>query len=111
MLLANPAFSERCGRDPAGERLASLFDDETLEDALVEQGFRLPLREVTFMGQALLLDATPITEGPGEGERHLAGGLLTLYEPNRIGERLAALHHDHAEGSRCSSAIPSRSAP
>ncbi|MCF3998607.1 Fis family transcriptional regulator, partial [Pseudomonas aeruginosa] len=77
---------------------ASLFDDETLEDALVEQGFRLPLREVTFMGQALLLDATPITEGPGEGERHLAGGLLTLYEPNRIGERLAALHHDHAEG-------------
>ena len=50
------------------------------------------------MGQALLLDATPITEGPGEGERHLAGGLLTLYEPNRIGERLAALHHDHAEG-------------
>lgn len=98
VLLANPAFSERCGRDPAGERLASLFDDETLEDALVEQGFRLPLREVTFMGQALLLDATPITEGPGEGERHLAGGLLTLYEPNRIGERLAALHHDHAEG-------------
>ncbi|WP_410966494.1 hypothetical protein, partial [Salmonella sp. SAL4449] len=70
VLLANPAFSERCGRDPAGERLASLFDDETLEDALVEQGFRLPLREVTFMGQALLLDATPITEGPGEGERH-----------------------------------------
>ncbi|WP_164576479.1 sigma 54-interacting transcriptional regulator, partial [Pseudomonas viridiflava] len=29
---------------------------------------------------------------------HLAGGLLTLYLPNRIGERLSALHHDHAEG-------------
>ena len=40
-----------------------------------------------------MLDAVPITEG-----EHLAGALLTLYLPNRIGERLSALHHDHAEG-------------
>ncbi|MGV8769473.1 Fis family transcriptional regulator, partial [Pseudomonas aeruginosa] len=46
----------------------------------------------------LLLDAPPITEGPGEGELHLAGGLRTRYGPNRIGECLAALHPDHAEG-------------
>jgi transcriptional regulator of aroF, aroG, tyrA and aromatic amino acid transport len=49
----------------------------------------LPLREITVNGQTLLLDATPITD---------AGALLTLYQPNRIGERLSALHHDHAEG-------------
>ncbi|MEG0248762.1 MAG: sigma 54-interacting transcriptional regulator, partial [Pseudomonas sp.] len=56
---------------------------------LMENGFHLPMREVLLNGQTLLLDATPITN---------AGALLTLYPPNRIGERLSALHHDHAEG-------------
>jgi TyrR family helix-turn-helix protein len=49
-------------------------------------------------GQALLLEATPISETVDSGQRRLAGALLTLYEPSRIGARLAALHHDHAEG-------------
>ena len=65
---------------------------------MLEQHFRLPLREVTLNGQALLLDATPISETGDTGLHQLAGGLLTLYAPNRIGERLAALHHDHVEG-------------
>ncbi|WPO99272.1 sigma-54-dependent transcriptional regulator [Pseudomonas sp. HR96] len=89
VLLANPALLALCGRDPAGESLAQLFAEPSLLQALREQGFRLPLREVTLDGQTLLLDATPITD---------AGALLTLYPPNRMGERLAALHHDHAEG-------------
>ncbi|MGH8436293.1 MAG: sigma-54-dependent transcriptional regulator [Pseudomonas sp.] len=93
VLLANPALSALCGHDPAGQPLAELFVDPALSRALIEQGFRLPLREVSLNGQALLLDAMPITEG-----EHLAGALLTLYPPNRIGGRLAALHHDHAEG-------------
>jgi TyrR family helix-turn-helix protein len=70
VLLANPALIALLG-------------------TLLENGFRLPLREITLNGQTLLLDATPITD---------AGALLTLYQPNRIGERLSALHHDHAEG-------------
>lgn len=89
VLLANPALVAVCGREPAGESLAQLFADPGLLETLLEQGFRLPLREVTLDGQTLLLDATPITD---------AGALLTLYPPNRMGERLAALHHDHAEG-------------
>ncbi len=93
VLLANPAFIALCGHEPAGEPLAALFDDQTLQPSLIEHGFRLPLREVTLNGQELLLDTVPITEAD-----HLAGTLLTLYPPNRIGERLAALHHDHADG-------------
>ena len=113
VLLANPALIALYGREPAGEGVSELFNDpgllETLLehgfrlplreitvngqtlllDALLEHGFRLPLREITVNGQTLLLDATPITN---------AGALLTLYQPNRIGEQLSALHHDHAEG-------------
>jgi len=88
-LLANPALIALIGREPAGEPVAELFADDGLQNALLENGFRLPLREVTLNGEAFLLDATPITD---------AGALLTLYQPSRIGERLSALHHDHAEG-------------
>lgn len=89
VLLANPALIALYGREPNGESVAELFADPALLDALLEHGFRLPLREIIVNGQTFLLDATPITD---------AGALLTLYQPNRIGERLSALHHDHAEG-------------
>src|SRR5471030_1852557 len=89
VLLANPALIALYGREPAGESITELFADPALLDALLENGFRLPLREITVNGQTLLLDATPITD---------AGALLTLYQPSRIGERLSALHHDHPEG-------------
>ncbi|WP_213879203.1 sigma-54-dependent transcriptional regulator [Pseudomonas sp. dw_358] len=89
VLLANPALVALYGHQPEGQSVAELFAEPALLDALLEHGFRLPLREVTLDGQTLLLDATPITD---------AGALLTLYPPNRMGERLAALHHDHAEG-------------
>jgi TyrR family helix-turn-helix protein len=89
VLLGNPALIALYGREPAGESVSELFNDPGLLDTLLEHGFRLPLREITVNGQTLLLDATPITD---------AGALLTLYQPNRIGEQLSALHHDHAEG-------------
>ena len=98
VLLANPALIELCGQQPDGLGIGELFADNDLHQALLDQGFRLPMREVTLKGQALLLDAQPITEGVDGGARQLAGGLLSLYAPSRIGERLAALHHDHAEG-------------
>lgn len=89
VLLANPALIALCGREPAGESLTALFDDADLQRTLIAHHFRLPMHEVSLGGQTLLLDAMPITD---------AGALLTLYQPNRIGERLSALHHDHAEG-------------
>eukprot|EP01030_Chromulinospumella_sphaerica_P002765 gene2765-2704_t len=89
VLLANPALIALCGREPAGESLSALFDDADLQSTLIAHHFRLPMHEVSLGGHTLLLDAMPITD---------AGALLTLYQPNRIGERLSALHHDHAEG-------------
>ncbi|MFI8374009.1 sigma-54-dependent transcriptional regulator [Pseudomonas helleri] len=89
VLLANPALVALYGHEPTGESIGELFSDPGLLGVLLSNGFRLPLREVTLNGHPLMLDATPITD---------AGALLTLYQPSRIGERLAALHHDHAEG-------------
>ena len=89
VLLANPALVALYGHEPTGESIGELFNDPGLLSVLLSNGFRLPLREVTLNGHPLMLDATPITD---------AGALLTLYQPSRIGERLAALHHDHAEG-------------
>jgi TyrR family helix-turn-helix protein len=94
VLLANPTLVNLYGREPAGEPLSSLFAELDLAQTLIDKGFRLPMCEVSFQGQALLLDATPISGGVDA----LVGGLLTLYPPSRIGERLASLHHDHAEG-------------
>lgn len=89
VLLANPALVALYGHEPTGESIGELFSDPGLLGVLLSNGFRLPLREVTLNGHPLMLDATPITD---------AGALLTLYQPSRIGEQLAALHHDHAEG-------------
>jgi transcriptional regulator of aroF, aroG, tyrA and aromatic amino acid transport len=89
ILLANPALIALYGRDPREAFISELVGDPQLLATLVDHGFRLPLREVLLNGQTLLLDATPITD---------AGALITLYPANRMGERLAALHHDHAEG-------------
>ena len=97
VLLANPKLVNLYGGDPTGEPLSNLFPAPELAQSLVDKGFRLPMCEVHFNGQDLLLDATPIT-GASPHARFLAGGLLTLYPPSRIGERLASLHHDHAEG-------------
>ncbi|MBT8769557.1 sigma-54-dependent transcriptional regulator [Metapseudomonas boanensis] len=94
VLLANPTLVSLYGHEPAGEPLSNLFAEPDLAQNLIDKGFRLPMCEVSFKGQALLLDATPISGGTDA----LVGGLLTLYPPSRIGERLASLHHDHAEG-------------
>jgi transcriptional regulator of aroF, aroG, tyrA and aromatic amino acid transport len=93
VLLANPALVDMCNRPPEGLSIAALFADDALQQSLLAAGFHQPLREVHFAGQPLLLDAQPITE-----DGRLTGGLLTLYAPSRMGQRLAALHHDHAEG-------------
>jgi len=97
VLLANPSFVRLCGHDPNGESLERLFNNSDLVASLVMKSFRLPMCEVSLHGQDLLLESTPISSGADSSQR-LAGGLLTLYPPSRIGGRLASLHHDHAEG-------------
>ncbi|MBF8730255.1 MULTISPECIES: sigma-54-dependent transcriptional regulator [Pseudomonas] len=94
VLLATPTLVRLLGREPAGEPLSNLFTEPRLAQNLIDKGFRLPMCEVSFQGQALLLEATPISGGADA----LVGGLLTLYPPSRIGERLASLLHDPGEG-------------
>ncbi len=83
IVLANPAFQRMA--EPS-MTLAELFNDQALTGELLEQGFRLPMREVIVQGQAFLLDVVPLT-----GDEQQAGALLTLYQPSRIGGRLSAL--------------------
>ncbi|TWI57357.1 TyrR family helix-turn-helix protein [Pseudomonas duriflava] len=99
ILLANPAFAALAGDSfaPQEATLAELFGDAVLQEELLRQGFRIPMREVTLQGQALLLDAAPISEPAGDRTQRLAGGLLTLYAPSRIGASLSALRHDPAD--------------
>jgi transcriptional regulator of aromatic amino acid metabolism len=73
-----------------------------LLEALLEQGFHLPCARCTVNGQTLLLDATPITN---------AGALLTLYQPNRIGERCRRCTTTTPKASMRCSANRRRSAP
>ena len=94
VLLANPGLTDLYGSDPTGEPLSNLFAAPDLARTLIDKGFRLPMCEVSFKGRDLLLDATPISGGA----EVLVGGLLTLYPPSRIGERLASLLRDPAEG-------------
>ena len=94
VLLANPGLTDLYGSDPTGEPLSNLFAAPDLARTLIDKGFRLPMCEVSFKGRDLLLDATPISGGADV----LVGGLLTLYPPSRIGERLASLLRDPAEG-------------
>lgn len=97
ILMANPALIGLAGRDPEGEFVGELFGLPDLQAALLQQGFHLPMREVTFSGQSLLLDVMPIAETLAVDTAQPAGALLTLYAPSRLGERLAALHPQHAQ--------------
>ena len=96
-----------------GLPLAAFFDDATLQDELVASAFHLPGREVSVRGQPFLLDVTPVSEtgqrnGHGNGDVNggvngdvnggvnggvAVGAVLTLYAPQRIGGRLAALQN------------------
>lgn len=98
---ANAAASAVAGVAAAelpGLALAGLFHDPRLERELVEAGFRVPVREVLLGGEPFLLDATPVLEASGDAAAPLAGGVLTLQAPRRVGERLQALRASPAGG-------------
>ncbi|MCQ4243032.1 sigma-54-dependent transcriptional regulator [Stutzerimonas stutzeri] len=98
ILMANPALISLVGFDPEGRFVGELFDAPELQAAMLKQHFRLPMREIIFNGQSLLIDVMPVAETlNADGSQPAAGALLTLYAPSRLGERLAALHPHHAE--------------
>nr|MBF0685296.1 sigma-54-dependent transcriptional regulator [Pseudomonas sp.] len=98
ILMANPALIGLVGHDPEGHFVGELFEAPDLQTAMLTHGFHLPMREVIFNGQSLLIDVMPIAETlAANASQPAAGALLTLYAPSRLGERLAALHPHHAE--------------
>lgn len=80
----------------SGELIGVLFNDKALQHELVQNGFRLPLREVMLEGRSFLLDVKPLAESGSPAQA--AGGILTLHSPTRIGQRLYALQHIEVEG-------------
>jgi transcriptional regulator of aroF, aroG, tyrA and aromatic amino acid transport len=93
IVIANAAAAAATGiaeADLIGTGLSRIFDDPELQPALVRQSFSLPTREVQLRGHAFLLDVRRIAESAGS---KVAGGVVMLYAPARIGERLHALQH------------------
>ncbi|WP_114973960.1 sigma 54-interacting transcriptional regulator [Rhodoferax ferrireducens] len=78
----------------AGMSLQALTGDPQLADALIGQGYRLPVSEVQIGGERYLLETVALHESSGT----VAGAVLTLHAPHRIGERLSALQNYSAGG-------------
>ena len=78
----------------AGLSLQELTGDAKLVAALLAQGYRLPASEVQIGGQPFLLETVALHEDGGT----VAGAVLTLHAPHRIGERLSALQNYSAGG-------------
>ncbi|HVI52608.1 MAG TPA: sigma 54-interacting transcriptional regulator [Candidatus Sulfotelmatobacter sp.] len=88
VLAGNAAAAHAAGLpNCSGLALSTLFADAILHQELVESGFRSPPREVFLSGRPFQLDASPVAEDSGAA----AGGLLTLYAPVRLGERMHGL--------------------
>jgi len=77
-----------------GLPLRELVDNPTLVEALLDKGYRLPVSEVRIAGESFLLETVALHEERGI----VAGAMLTLHAPQRIGERLSALQNYSAGG-------------
>ncbi|MDE2369050.1 MAG: sigma 54-interacting transcriptional regulator [Burkholderiales bacterium] len=97
VVVANAAAVTACGRaesELAGMSLRDLGVPSALVDALIAQRYRLPPTEVEIGGRPYLLEAAALHEAAGE----IAGAMLTLQAPQRLGERLSALQNLGAGG-------------
>lgn len=77
-----------------GMSLQQLTGDPKLAQALIGQGYRLPVSEVQMGGERYLLETVALHEAGGS----VAGAVLTLHAPHRIGEQWSALQNYSAGG-------------
>ncbi|HET9645092.1 MAG TPA: sigma 54-interacting transcriptional regulator [Burkholderiaceae bacterium] len=77
-----------------GLSLKELIGDAALVDALIDHGQRVPVSEVQIAGEPFLIEGYALREAGG----NVAGAVLTLHAPHRIGERLSALQNYSAGG-------------
>lgn len=88
------AASGRPERQLVGAPLKDLLADPAFVDALVGHDYRLPVAEVQLGGEPFLCESVALHEPGGR----VAGAVLTLHAPHRIGERLSALQNYNAGG-------------
>jgi len=77
-----------------GMSLQALTGDAALAQTLIDQGYRLPASEVQIGGERYLLETVALHDTGGT----VAGAVLTLHAPQRLGERLSALQNYSAGG-------------
>lgn len=82
-----------------GIAIQELFEDQDIGIELLHNQFRLASREVLWNGEPFFLDVTPFSEPQqGAGQARLAGAVLTLKAPSRLGGHLHALQHGDGGG-------------
>ena len=77
-----------------GTAMENLFGQPELVRAMIAKGYHLPMSEVVVDGESFLVETFPLSEASGS----VAGAVLTLHAPHRIGERLSALQNYDAGG-------------
>lgn len=77
-----------------GAALPDLIGAPDLAKRLVVEGYHLPVREVELNGESFMLETLPLHESSGR----VAGAVVTLHAPSRMGERLSALQNYGAGG-------------
>lgn len=92
VVVANAAAVAASGL-PENRLLGSSLKALTGHDPVVDSGARRP-SEVQLGGEPFLMEAVALHEAGGT----VAGAVLTLHAPHRIGERLSALQNHNAGG-------------
>ena len=88
------AASRRPEAQLVGTSLKLLLGDAGWVDALTGRGERVPVSEVQVGGEPFLCEGVALQDPAGG----VAGAMLTLHAPHRIGERLSALQNFDAGG-------------
>lgn len=97
IVIANGAAISASGMSEAqllNTSVQALIGDPTLRDALIDGDFHLPVREVEINAEPYMLETLPLHEASGR----VAGAMLTLHAPSRMGGRLSALENYNAGG-------------
>ena len=97
IVVANGAAVSACGVAEGrviGTSMQEHIGDPMFMRALIDGGYHLPVCEIVINGEPYMLEAMPLQEAGGR----VAGAVMTLHAPSRMGERLSALQNYDAGG-------------
>jgi TyrR family helix-turn-helix protein len=77
-----------------GSPVQELIGNPELLSKLIDGGYHLPVCEIVINGESYMLETMPLHESGGR----VAGAVMTLHAPSRMGERLSALQNYDAGG-------------